>query len=97
MFGILSDVDDYKMIEGDTNKETQIPLILGGLQGWLRDDENSTNSLYQKDKKSAGMIYLQPYYDKNLDNYWISFSSANKTGGRICRIFIISQPTLQAS
>lgn len=29
------------------------------------------------------MSSLQPYYSKSLDNYWISFSSADLTGGRV--------------
>lgn len=55
----------------DANK---IPVILGALEGW------DTN--YDKGR-SVGMSSLQPYYSKSLDNYWISFSSADLTGGRV--------------
>lgn len=55
----------------DANK---IPVILGALEGW------DTN--YDKGR-CVGMSSLQPYYSKSLDNYWISFSSADLTGGRV--------------
>ena len=62
------------------DQKNSVPLILGGLTGWKTENENENN---------AGMMYIQPYRDKSLDNYWISFSSGNQTGGRV-QIRVIS-------
>lgn len=62
------------------DQKNSVPLILGGLTGWKTENENENN---------AGMMYIQPYRDKSLDNYWISFSSGSQTGGRV-QIRVIS-------
>lgn len=72
-YGSLSDLSD-------DNKKSLVPLILGGLTGWKTEKDGENN---------AGMMYIQPYRDKSLDNYWISFSSGNQTGGRV-QIRVIS-------
>lgn len=70
----LSNSSYKELLLANNYNAQKIPVILGTLSGW---DYNGMNFA------QGGMASLQPYYNKTLDNYWISFSSASLTGGRV--------------